>query len=103
MTLLRCTPAPSAQTAASPFRPPQAGTADTRGNNSPERRKTSSRNTGRSCRPHGLTNRQVREQLDYEDVGTHQMLTSLCRAGLAERDESASPMVYRLGPKLREG
>jgi len=50
-----------------------------------------------------LTNRQVREQLDYEDVGTHQMLTSLCRAGLAERDESASPMVYRLGPKLREG
>lgn len=52
--------------------------------------------------PHGLTNRQVRELLDYEDVGTHQMLTGLCKAGLAERDESVSPIVYRLGSQLRD-
>ena len=53
--------------------------------------------------PHGLTNRQVRDLLNHEDVGTHQMLMGLCRVGLAERDESARPMIYRLGPKLREG
>jgi DNA-binding IclR family transcriptional regulator len=58
---------------------------------------------GHRTERHGLTNRQVRELLDYEDVGTHQMATGLCRAGLAERDESARPMIYRLGSKLREG
>jgi len=36
---------------------------------------------GHRTEPHGLTNRQVRELLDYEDVGTHQMPTGLCRAG----------------------
>ena len=51
--------------------------------------------------PHGLTNRQVRELLDYEDVGTHQMLTSLCKVGLVERDDAVSPIVYRLGARLR--
>jgi hypothetical protein len=41
--------------------------------------------------------------LNYEDVGMHQMPIGLCRAGLAERDKSARPMIYRLGSKLREG
>jgi hypothetical protein len=52
--------------------------------------------------PDGLSTREVREQLNYDDVGAHQMLMALVKYKLAERDETSTPIKYRLGPALRE-
>lgn len=52
--------------------------------------------------PDGLSTRQMRELLNYDDVGAHQMLFALIDHGLAERDETSTPIKYYLGPALRE-
>lgn len=52
--------------------------------------------------PDGLSTREVRERLNYDDVGAHQMLLALVKYGLAERNETSTPIKYYLGPALRQ-
>src|SRR6266702_679613 len=53
--------------------------------------------------PGGLSTREVRERLEVpHEAGAHQMLMALVERGLAERDDSTTPIRYRLGPALRE-
>jgi hypothetical protein len=52
--------------------------------------------------PDGLSTRQIRELLNYDDVSAHQMLFALIDHGLVVRDEASTPIKYYLGPALRE-
>lgn len=52
--------------------------------------------------PDWLFTSDIRDLLNYDDVGTSQMLKALVKYELAERDKSGPPYRYRLGPALRE-